>query len=86
MLVSFILLAKYLEVMTKGNISDALSKLTEIAPETALLLTLDKDGNAILEREISTQLLQRNDSSTVLMLSLGSFQTVTYISTPADHL
>ena len=40
MLVSFILLGKYLEVVAKGKTSDALSKLTELAPETALLLTL----------------------------------------------
>uniref|UniRef100_A0A0D3F1Z8 P-type Cu(+) transporter n=1 Tax=Oryza barthii TaxID=65489 RepID=A0A0D3F1Z8_9ORYZ len=61
MLISFILLGKYLEVVAKGKTSDALSKLTELAPETACLLTLDKDGNAISETEISTQLLQRND-------------------------
>lgn len=61
MLVSFILLGKYLEVVAKGKTSDALSKLTELAPETAVLLTLDKDGSVISEVEISTQLLQRND-------------------------
>ncbi|WVZ77486.1 hypothetical protein U9M48_025345 [Paspalum notatum var. saurae] len=61
MLISFILLGKYLEVVAKGKTSDALSKLTELAPETACLLTLDKDGNSISETEISTQLLQRND-------------------------
>ncbi|VAI56552.1 unnamed protein product [Triticum turgidum subsp. durum] len=61
MLVSFILLGKYLEVVAKGKTSDALSKLTELAPETAVLLTLEKDGSVISEVEISTQLLQRND-------------------------
>ncbi|CAL4889402.1 unnamed protein product [Urochloa decumbens] len=61
MLVSFILLGKYLEVVAKGKTSDALSKLTELAPETACLLSFDKDGNTISETEISTQLLQRND-------------------------
>ena len=61
MLVSFILLGKYLEVVAKGKTSDALSKLTELAPETAYLISFDKDGNAISETEISTQLLQRND-------------------------
>lgn len=35
--------------------------MTQLAPETACLLTLDKDGNATSEMEISTQLLQRND-------------------------
>ena len=61
MLVSFILLGKYLEVVAKGKTSDALSKLTELAPETACLLSFDKDGNVISETGISTQLLQRND-------------------------
>ncbi|XP_020266946.1 probable copper-transporting ATPase HMA5 [Asparagus officinalis] len=61
MLISFILLGKYLEVIAKGKTSDALSKLTDLAPETAFLLTLDVEGNVISEKEISTQLLQRND-------------------------
>jgi Cu+-exporting ATPase len=61
MLISFILLGKYLEVLAKGKTSDALSKLTELAPETANLVTLDNDGSLVSEMEISTQLLQRND-------------------------
>ncbi|GLU24136.1 hypothetical protein SLE2022_400930 [Rubroshorea leprosula] len=61
MLISFILLGKYLEVVAKGRTSDALAKLTDLAPETAHLLTLDSDGNVRSETDISTQLLQRND-------------------------
>ncbi|XP_016555347.1 copper-transporting ATPase HMA4 [Capsicum annuum] len=61
MLISFILLGKYLEVLAKGKTSDALAKLTELAPETAYLLTLDGAGNIISETEISTQLIQKND-------------------------
>ncbi|OAY76460.1 probable copper-transporting ATPase HMA5 [Ananas comosus] len=61
MLISFILLGKYLEIMAKGKTSDALAKLTDLAPDTAVLLDMDKDGNVISEMEISTQLLQRND-------------------------
>lgn len=61
MLISFILLGKYLEVLAKGKTSDALSKLTELAPETAHLVTLDNDGSLVSEMEISTQLLQRHD-------------------------
>lgn len=61
MLISFILLGKYLEVMAKGKTSDALSKLTDLAPDTAFLLNLDRDGNVTSEMEISTQLIQRND-------------------------
>ncbi|KAG2674949.1 hypothetical protein I3760_13G161800 [Carya illinoinensis] len=61
MLISFILLGKYLEVLAKGKTSDALSKLTELAPETAHLLAVDSDGNFVSEMEVSTQLLQKND-------------------------
>ncbi|OWM69199.1 hypothetical protein CDL15_Pgr025386 [Punica granatum] len=61
MLISFILLGKYLEVVAKGRTSDALAKLTDLAPDTACLVTLDSDGNVIAEEEISTGLIQRND-------------------------
>ncbi|CAK9188434.1 unnamed protein product [Ilex paraguariensis] len=66
MLISFILLGKYLEVVAKGKTSDALAKLTDLAPDTAYLLTLDGDGNVISEMEISTQLIQRNDALKVV--------------------
>ncbi|KAI3822873.1 hypothetical protein L1987_10472 [Smallanthus sonchifolius] len=39
MLISFILLGKYLESMAKGKTSDALAKLTGLAPDAACLLT-----------------------------------------------
>ena len=61
MLISFILLGKYLEVVAKGKTSDALAKLTDLAPDSAHLLTLDGDGNVVSEIEINTQLIQKND-------------------------
>ncbi|VFR02913.1 unnamed protein product [Cuscuta campestris] len=61
MLISFILLGKYLEVLAKGKTSDALAKLTDLAPETAYLLTLDGAGNVISEIEMGTQLIQKGD-------------------------
>lgn len=61
MLISFILLGKFLEVMAKGKTSDALAKLTDLAPETACLVVIDDENNVISEEEISTQLIQRND-------------------------
>lgn len=66
MLISFILLGKYLEVVAKGKTSDALAKLTELAPDTAHLLTLNDDRTVLSEMEISTQLIQRNDIIKVL--------------------
>ncbi|CAH1441594.1 unnamed protein product [Lactuca virosa] len=47
MLISFILLGKYLESIAKGKTSDALAKLTDLAPDTACLLTMDDSGNTI---------------------------------------
>lgn len=61
MLISFILLGKYLEAVAKGKTSAALEKLIDLAPDTAFVLSLDGDGNVISEMEISTQLIQRND-------------------------
>lgn len=61
MLISFILLGKYLEIVAKGKTSDALAKLSELAPDTACLVTIDGNGNVTSETEISTQLIQRND-------------------------
>ncbi|XP_044486479.1 probable copper-transporting ATPase HMA5 [Mangifera indica] len=61
MLISFILLGKYLEVLAKGKTSEAIAKLMDLAPETAILLTLDDEGNVINEEEIDSRLIQRND-------------------------
>ncbi|GKA87257.1 copper-transporting ATPase HMA4-like protein [Tanacetum coccineum] len=69
MLVSFILLGKYLESKAKGKTSDALAKLIGLAPDTACLLTMNDEGNVLSETEISTQLIQRND---VLKIFPGS--------------
>jgi Cu+-exporting ATPase len=61
MLISFILLGKFLEVVAKGKTSEAISKLMNLAPVTATLLTVDEQNNVLQEREISSQLIQRND-------------------------
>ncbi|KVH90809.1 Cation-transporting P-type ATPase, partial [Cynara cardunculus var. scolymus] len=61
MLISFILLGKYLESMAKGKTSDALAKLTDLAPDTACLLTMSEEGNTPSETEINTRLIQRHD-------------------------
>ncbi|XP_065858254.1 probable copper-transporting ATPase HMA5 [Euphorbia lathyris] len=71
MLISFILLGKYLEVLAKGKTSAAIAKLMNLTPDTAILLTLDEDGNVIKgrpghgnvinEEEIDSRLIQKND-------------------------
>lgn len=66
MLISFILLGKLLKVLAKGKTSEAIAKLMELAPDTAILLTLDDDGKIKAEREISSELIQRNDALKVV--------------------
>ncbi|KAJ7562035.1 hypothetical protein O6H91_03G053000 [Diphasiastrum complanatum] len=61
MLISFILLGKFLEVLAKGKTSEAITKLINLAPDKAMLLSLDNNGNITCEREINSQLIQRND-------------------------
>ncbi|XP_057797951.1 probable copper-transporting ATPase HMA5 [Salvia miltiorrhiza] len=61
MLISFILLGKYLEALAKGRTSEAIGKLMNLSPETATLLTTDAQGNVLAEDEIDSRLVQRND-------------------------
>ncbi|QHO33740.1 Putative copper-transporting ATPase [Arachis hypogaea] len=61
MLISFILLGKYLENLAKGKTSDALGKLTQLVPDKAYLVDMDADENVISETEIDTQLIQKGD-------------------------
>lgn len=42
MLITFVLLGKYLECLAKGKTSDAIKKLIELTPATALLVVKDK--------------------------------------------
>lgn len=41
MLITFVLFGKYLEVVAKGKTSDAIKKLVELAPATAVLMVKD---------------------------------------------
>lgn len=66
MLITFVLLGKYLESLAKGKTSDAIKKLVELAPATALLLVKDKGGRFIEEREIDAMLIQPGDVLKVL--------------------
>ncbi|KAF6167975.1 hypothetical protein GIB67_020545 [Kingdonia uniflora] len=61
MLISFILLGKYLEVLAKGKTSEAIAKLMDLAPDTTMLLTLDNEGSVANEEEIDSSLIQKND-------------------------
>ncbi|KAM3369352.1 hypothetical protein ACQJBY_017324 [Aegilops geniculata] len=61
MLISFILLGKYLEILAKGKTSEAIAKLMDLAPETATVLIYDNEGNVVSEKEIDSRLIQKND-------------------------
>ncbi|RYR13438.1 hypothetical protein Ahy_B04g070440 isoform E [Arachis hypogaea] len=66
MLITFVLLGKYLECLAKGKTSDAIKKLVELAPATALLIIKDKGGRSIEEKEIDSLLIQPGDMLKVL--------------------
>ncbi|XP_043689474.1 copper-transporting ATPase RAN1-like [Telopea speciosissima] len=66
MLITFVLLGKYLETLAKGKTSDAIKKLVELAPATAILLVKDAGGKCIQEREIDAFLIQPGDTLKVL--------------------
>ncbi|GMP71334.1 hypothetical protein CsSME_00029790 [Camellia sinensis var. sinensis] len=48
LLITFVLLGKYLETLAKGKTSDAIKKLVELTPATALLLVQDKGKFALI--------------------------------------
>lgn len=61
MLISFILLGKYLEAAAKSRTSAAITRLLQLTPPTAILLTLDAKGNVATEQELPTGLVHRGD-------------------------
>lgn len=61
MLITFVLLGKYLETLAKGKTSDAIKKLVELAPATAVLLLKDKGGKIIGEKQIDALLIHPGD-------------------------
>ncbi|GBG76969.1 hypothetical protein CBR_g23299 [Chara braunii] len=66
MLITFILFGKYLEALAKGKTSEAIARLLQLAPTSAILLSIDSDGRAVGEREISAELVQRGDVLKIL--------------------
>lgn len=66
MLISFILIGKYLENLAKGKTSEAIQKLLTLTPDRATLLIYDSENNIVEEKEIDSQLIQRGDVLLVL--------------------
>ncbi|KAG2302272.1 hypothetical protein Bca4012_060594 [Brassica carinata] len=66
MLITFVLLGKYLESLAKGKTSDAMKKLVQLTPATAVLLIEGKGEKFVGEREIDALLIQPGDSLKVV--------------------
>ena len=66
LLITFISLGRFLEAAAKGKTSQAISKLLNLAPATAILCTLDAGGRCVAEEEVSAALVQRGDVLKVL--------------------
>lgn len=61
MLITFILLGKYLESSAKKKTSDAVTKLLQLVPSKTILLTPNEDGSTYSEKVISATLIHRGD-------------------------
>ena len=67
MLITFVLLGKYLESSAKGKTSDAIERLCAMAPPTAILVEQDGDGDGeVTERHIDSNLIQKRDVLKIL--------------------
>ncbi|KAL0031786.1 hypothetical protein WJX79_007431 [Trebouxia sp. C0005] len=66
MLITFILLGKYLEAAAKSRTSAAITRLLQLTPPTAVLLTVDEKGSVVSEQELATSLVHRGDLLKVL--------------------
>jgi len=64
MLITFVLIGKYLESSAKGKTSEAIVKLCAMAPPTAILL--DGNDTNVVEREIPSSLIQKGDILKIL--------------------
>jgi len=65
MLITFVLLGKYLESSAKGRTSDAIEKLCAMAPPTAILIETSSDGRNT-ERHIDSNMIQKEDVLKIL--------------------
>ncbi|KAJ0408394.1 hypothetical protein P43SY_003120 [Pythium insidiosum] len=77
MLVTFVVIGKFLEAVAKGKTSEALGKLLELQAKSANLLIFDRSGTKVVEEKVvAIELVQRGD---ILKVVRGS-------SIPADGI
>lgn len=67
-LITFITIGKYMEMRARRKTGDAIAKLLNLQPATALLVAQDEDGSPLLQEvtEIDSTLLQRRDIVKIL--------------------
>jgi Cu+-exporting ATPase len=61
MLITFIVLGRYLENKAKGKSSSALSKLMSLTPSTALMVIVDENNVVLTEKKIPSELISEGD-------------------------
>eukprot|EP00879_Flechtneria_rotunda_P007448 GHRR01007813.1.p1 GENE.GHRR01007813.1~~GHRR01007813.1.p1 ORF type:complete len:490 (+),score=138.59 GHRR01007813.1:1423-2892(+) len=66
MLITVVILGKYLECAAKGKTSAAIQALLALTPDTATLVELDNDGGVINEETVSSSLIHHGDFIKVL--------------------
>lgn len=67
LLITFLLLGRYLENLAKGKTSDAITKLMSLQAPTTILVTLDQvSGDVVSERVLETSLIEIDDVLKVL--------------------
>lgn len=82
MLITFILLGKYLEASAKGRTSEAIGALLNLTPPTAVLLEDGVEGKVEAERDVPTALIHRGDRLKVNLQAVGSTALGTFSSKP----
>ena len=94
MLITFILLGKYLEASAKGKTSEAIGALLNLTPPTAILLEEGSaeegkgSGKIEIEKEVPTTLIHRGDMLKVSRMPLAShlqYLTTNIEGLHADH-
>jgi hypothetical protein len=67
MLITVIILGKYLECAAKGKTSAAIQALMSLAPDSANLVTLDEQGHVLTEDVVESALIHHGDLLKVRM-------------------